>query len=217
MKRKLLPSFHLRGQSEDAHLSCHLLCNNHLQRVCVTGPRGGWGWPTNDAYYSYSVLLYFFVLTVSQSLVATTWGNLRWFMCLLPSSSSLNLAIMGPTSRVAAIMLSGKVRHEQFIILSLYHIKYRESHSVYHILICTYLYKFIDVTLHCLTWSDLSVVWVVVYKCEVPLLEPHLADGEGGGGREAGGGAPGGGELTLLQLTDQLLINRMSTFIFAVW
>ena len=56
----------------------------------------------------------------------------------------------------------------------------------------------------------------MVYKCEVPLLEPHLADGEGGGGREAGGGAPGGGELALLQLTDQLLINRMSTFIFAV-
>ena len=53
-----------------------------------------------------------FSLTVSQSLVATTWGNLRGFMCFLPSSTSLNFAIMGPISRVAAIIASGKVGYE---------------------------------------------------------------------------------------------------------
>ena len=45
----------------------------------------------------------------------------------------------------------------------------------------------------------------MVYKCNVSLLHPDLADSKGGGGGEAGGGAPGGGELALVQLSDQLL------------
>ena len=44
-------------------------------------------------------------LTWSQSLVATSCGNLSEFMCFLPSRSSRSFCIMGPTSRVAAIIV----------------------------------------------------------------------------------------------------------------
>ena len=42
-------------------------------------------------------------------------------------------------------------------------------------------------------------------KCEVPLLEPDLAHGQRGRGREARRGAPRGGQLARVQLPDQLL------------
>ena len=45
----------------------------------------------------------------------------------------------------------------------------------------------------------------MVDKCNVPLLESDLRDSQGGGRRKAGGGAPAGGQLALVQLSDQLL------------